>query len=101
MKEREIQDSYNSSDSQWNLQVSESPDHISCPACCGHEENATLKCLHCNQYSCLECDEDIMWDTVTATEQGMMFFNMPRKIEAYNIASLLFVVLVILFLFIR
>jgi len=100
MKQKEIRDSYSSSDSQFPLPVSESLDYMTRPIC-GNEDNGTLKCLHCSEYSCLECDENYIWDTVTATEQGPMFFNMTRRIETYNIASLLFIVLVILFLFIH
>jgi hypothetical protein len=100
MKQREIRDPYNSSDSQCPLTFSESPDRVTCPLS-GNEENGTLKCLHCGEYSCLECDENFIWDKITAPEQGSMFFTIPRKIEAYNIASLLFIGLVIFFLFIH
>lgn len=100
MKQREVKDVFFSGDSQFPLPVSESQGHMTCPIS-GKEENGALKCLHCGEYSCLECDENFIWDKITATEQGPMFFNMPRKIEVYNIVSLLFIGLVILFLFIR
>lgn len=100
MKHREIQNSSYPRDSQYPLPNSESQDFRPCPMC-ANEDQGTLKCLHCGEYSCLECDENFIWEKITATGQGPVVFNVPRKIETYNIASLLFIVLVILFLFIH
>jgi hypothetical protein len=100
MKQKKIHESYHAGDSQCPSPFSDSQDYRTCPIC-ANEDNGTLNCLHCSEYSCLEGDEDFIWEKITATGQGPIFLNMPRKIEASNIASLLFIGLVIVFLFIH
>lgn len=100
MKEKEIQGSCISCDSQFAIPVSELKDYMACPVC-GNEADITVICPHCDKgiltngralscsVPCPECNKDFIWNTVKSTDGTPMVVSMTGRFELHDMASML------------